>query len=929
MSQAQILGYPLLLIAALELFLGLLLLKQNPRNSHTNRSAAACAIAAALWSLSAALMYIRLSQGMDYLFFARFSWIGWFTVPTAIQTVLFLEDEKSRMARIAGWVLYPFWAIVLGLCLFTDLIVTDGYIPIPFTNRPGPIEMPLRLMGSAMAFWLIYEIFRLRSRVTGYRRAQLNYYLYGTILFGTGGAVIGGFLQLFTGHGLEPSLSAYFSLPWVLLIFYAITRFRLFDIRFVVSRTVFVLLLSFSISALQFGLFKALEPVLGGVASIIISVPIIGVLFFGTPLSRVVQRWINELLIGRRYEHHAMLKDSTTAMITILKHEQLLRYIVNSVRNGFGVENACLYLRGPGRGYEVQECYGDDKYRWRTADVPGGVLARLEQGRLPLLREELSVSMRPGDPEIAAALHSQGVEIVVPLVTKGQILGFLSLSERPNGDHYFQNDIDVLQTVAGYAAVAIENARLFEESSRMRASLRESEDLFRILADTTAAAIFIHRGGKLLYANAAGARMTGYSIEEFLDMDFWRIVHPEHQELVRKRGQERLTGAAIPQQYEFKIIKKDGSDGWALMTAGSIEFGGRPAIIGTLMDITDLKRAEEEQKRLFEENEKYYRERIAEQERFRAILSATLEGFWINDADERFLFVNDAYCRMTGYRREELMAMSIADVETIESPAMIQQHTQRIRENGHDLFETRHRRKDGSLIDLEISVNHYAPEGIFFSFLRDITDRKKAEQEKARLSAEKENILKDLHDGIGGLTTNINLLAELARKSDDLCAVRRSLATISELSREGLSEIRGFIQSLDTRELTWRSVAAELHHLGGTMIEPHGIRLSFQTSVQEQDGGPGSVVAMNLFRIYKESLVNIVKHAKATEVNIAFAVEGGCASLDIHDDGVGIDARQGAGRGLANMRARAEAIRGTLNISGGKGTHISLSVPLP
>jgi signal transduction histidine kinase len=68
--------------------------------------------------------------------------------------------------------------------------------------------------------------------------------------------------------------------------------------------------------------------------------------------------------------------------------------------------------------------------------------------------------------------------------------------------------------------------------------------------------------------------------------------------------------------------------------------------------------------------------------------------------------------------------------------------------------------------------------------------------------AEKEKILKDLHDGIGGLTSNINLLAELAQKNDDLQAVRNSLATISELSRESLSEIRSFIQSLDAKELS-------------------------------------------------------------------------------------------------------------------------------
>src|SRR5512137_2393070 len=274
MHTAQVLGYPLFVISALELFLGFLLLKQNPRKSLANRATAACAFAAAAWSLSAGLMYVRISLGLDYLPFARLSWIGWFTIPTALQTVFYMRDERSRKARLVGMVLYPFWTAVLALCLFTDLIVTRGFVPLPFFNSPGPLEMPMRLAGSIMAFWLIYEIARLRRQVTGMRRVQLSYYLYGTVIFGTGGAVIGGLLQLFTGRGLEPSLSAYFSLPWVLLIFYAITRHRLFDIRLIVSRAVIILLLSFCVSALQFVLFKVLDPAIGSVASIFLSVPV-------------------------------------------------------------------------------------------------------------------------------------------------------------------------------------------------------------------------------------------------------------------------------------------------------------------------------------------------------------------------------------------------------------------------------------------------------------------------------------------------------------------------------------------------------------------------------------------------------------------------------------------------------------------------------
>jgi PAS domain S-box-containing protein len=929
MNTAQVLGYPLLLISALELFLGFLLLKQNPRNSLANKATAACAFAAALWSLSSSLMYIRLSLGLDYLLFQRACWVGWFTVPTALQTVFFLQDERSRKARIAGMVLYPFWTVVLALCLFTDLIVTPGFIPLPYSNSPGPLEMPLRLVGSMMAFWLIYEIAKLRRQVTGYRRAQLSYYLYGTAIFGTGGAVIAGLLQLFTGRALEPSLSAYFSLPWVLMIFYAITRHRLFDIRFLISRTLIILTLSFCISAFQFVLFKVLEPVIGPVATIFISVPVIGVIFFGTPLSRNVQHWINDLVLGGRYQYQKMLKESANAMVTILDRDELLLFIVETVRSGLGVREVFLYLQGLDGSYSVRHC---PKANRETADgcvLPDNVVAGLIDTGQPIISEELAIGPSGVDTGLRETVRRMGAEIILPLISKGRLLGALTLNERSNGEPYLQGDIDALQTLTGQAAVAIENTRLFEEAVQARASLKESEDIFRTLADTSNAAILIFRPHEVIYANPALSRMSGYAIHELQAMNPFALVHPDFRETMIQRGEARLRGEETPSQYEFKYVHRDGSERWAITNSATLLLRGGPALLSTMVEITDLKRAEEAKLHFFKESEKHYQEKIAEQERFSAILQVTSDGFWIVNEEDRIIFTNDAYCRMSGYTREELTSMTIADLEAQESPEVVKHHTDSIRQKGHDRFETRHRRKDGSLLDLEVSVNRYKDEKTVFSFLRDITDRKKAEAERARMFAEKEKILKDLHDGIGGITTNINLLAELAQKQQDRSAVKRSLSTIADLSRESLSEIRSFIQSLDARELTWQAVAAEFRSIGSTIIEPHGVRFSLVVSAPEGGPAPSSSVAMNLFRIYKESLSNIIKHAKATAVDVLFSVESGRVSLEVRDNGIGLNGKRASGRGLMNMKNRALEMGGDLVVTTDNGTRLRLEFPIP
>ncbi|PKN40350.1 MAG: hypothetical protein CVU60_16065 [Deltaproteobacteria bacterium HGW-Deltaproteobacteria-18] len=133
-----------------------------------------------------------------------------------------------------------------------------------------------------------------------------------------------------------------------------------------------------------------------------------------------------------------------------------------------------------------------------------------------------------------------------------------------------------------------------------------------------------------------------------------------------------------------------------------------------LSDITDQDRAE---KALFE------RESF-----LTSILETTQDGFWVIDANGRLTDVNDAYCRMTGYTKEELKGLNISDLDAAEDGAMTGERIERIVENGSELFESRHRRKDGSVFDVEISVSYLSQHGgMFVCFCRAISDRKSAE----------------------------------------------------------------------------------------------------------------------------------------------------------------------------------------------------------
>ena len=155
------------------------------------------------------------------------------------------------------------------------------------------------------------------------------------------------------------------------------------------------------------------------------------------------------------------------------------------------------------------------------------------------------------------------------------------------------------------------------------------------------------------------------------------------------------------------------------------------AIIQTI-DLTEIKKAEAELKN--------------RETRYNTILQTALDGYWQADLEGNLLEVNNAYENMSGYSKEELLTMKISDVEAKESKTDTLNHIQEIIKNGKDQFETIHKRKDGSLFEVEISAKYIPLEGgRIVTFVHDVTKRKKIR--KALL--ESENKYRTLFDQSG------------------------------------------------------------------------------------------------------------------------------------------------------------------------------------
>lgn len=138
---------------------------------------------------------------------------------------------------------------------------------------------------------------------------------------------------------------------------------------------------------------------------------------------------------------------------------------------------------------------------------------------------------------------------------------------------------------------------------------------------------------------------------------------------------------------------------------------------------------------------------------YHSIVHDSMDGFWILDMQGQFLDVNDVYCRMIGYSRGELLKMNLVDVEAAEKSQNVVKFMRRIKRLGKKRVFTQHQKKNGTIVEIEISVNYanYLG-GLVFATLRDITGIKRTENDQFRnRAASRKKIEGQLADSEGKL----------------------------------------------------------------------------------------------------------------------------------------------------------------------------------
>jgi len=323
------------------------------------------------------------------------------------------------------------------------------------------------------------------------------------------------------------------------------------------------------------------------------------------------------------------------------------------------------------------------------------------------------------------------------------------------------------------------------ERKRIEKALQESEAWMRgIFNSIEEGVLVVTPDRKFADINPACEVILGYTSQELVNQST-EIAHVDHDHYV-EFGKQIMSAFDKDEsaRFEFRVKRKNGEVFPAEHTVSLIKDaqGKAIGIVSSIRDITERKRVEKELSLHREHLEDLVTARTGElqqeiiehqhaQKNLRAqtqrnelILDTMQDGFWIVDLDGKLREVNETYCQMLGYTREQLLSMSIADVEACESPEEVQLHIQKIMTQGWDRFETRHWRQDGTLIDLDVSASLAGVNGerFFFTFFRDITLRKQMEL----VLQENEQYLRAMFDNMqeGVITTDENGMIESANR---------------------------------------------------------------------------------------------------------------------------------------------------------------------
>lgn len=495
----------------------------------------------------------------------------------------------------------------------------------------------------------------------------------------------------------------------------------------------------------------------------------------------------------------------------------------------------------------------------------------------------------------------------------------------------------ILKDEAGRIIGTLSSGEDITERKRAEEALCESEEKLRTFMDSVTDFFAVtDKNENLIYINRSMAKNLGYSKEEMIGMHITEII--DEGSMVKFKPELRQLIEEGNLGIETTWLTKDGRKIHGDLKVNSIydAQGNYLGSRGVFRDITERKRAEET---LRESEEKYSQ-----------LFSTIPDAGMIFDADTKsFIDVNESALSFYGYSREEFLNLRQPDI-TAEKEASAS--SIRLLQSGElsNIPLRYHKKKDGTIFPVEISAStfHIGGRNVICGLVRDISERKRVEEELTKSSkqlrhlstylqsvieVERTNIAREVHDDLGQALTALKmdlhwLANRLPRDQQLLLNKTKSMSTLIDLTVQSVqrisSELRpGLLDDLGlSAAIEWQ--ADEFENRTGIKCK---VEVDPEEIVLDRDRSTA------IFRIFQESLTNIARHANATMVYVSLKEESHTVGIKVSDNGEGITKKKisdPTSFGLIGMRERVHPFGGYLSITGTpkKGTTVTVRIPL-
>lgn len=490
--------------------------------------------------------------------------------------------------------------------------------------------------------------------------------------------------------------------------------------------------------------------------------------------------------------------------------------------------------------------------------------------------------------------------------------------------------------------------REIEDRGRAEQELKRTKEYLENVIENSVDAIgIVDRRGKFILWNRRAAEIYGYRFDELSGKTAFDL-YTDSEELGDLLTRLRRDG--VVREYEIRMKKRDGSI-VPMDISISLLTDDLDRTIGSVCvarDLSERKRTEMELKRAKDElacHSKDLERQVKERTReISGILKYTPAVVYIKDKDGRYRLVNSRYEELFGIENERIRGKTDRDI----FPRSVVEH---IRASDLRVFsemrscqvEERIPQHDGIHTYLSVKFPLYDDAGGatgLCAILTDITELKKAQNQLRRLSArimagqEKERavIARELHDELGQVLTALRMDAVWLQKRlehEDPQAEARAL-TLCDLIDKTIDEVRAIALRLRPSVLDDLGLIPALDWYTTDLEKRSGIACIYK---HQNVPKVNDLVATAAYRIAQEALINVVRHSKATHVEVTLEAEAGLLNLLVVDNGCGFNPltlSEAEGLGLAGMRERAGLAGGTLEINSrpGKGTQVCCRLPI-